>query len=165
MPLLNTQWNEKIFYNREHDTDRSFTLRQYQDGPLRTDVRSGDAPPDWLLNQADTRDKAKDTKAKTGNRHSPSKYESNDPYQAKIHRVVQARDVTLTVNTNLTTPLKSKSIKPFRLQSVPNNYTYIKYYEKHWRNSRENKFRRNVGKAAGRVEISKYGGLIKYNTL
>ncbi|KAF9817000.1 hypothetical protein SFRURICE_016456 [Spodoptera frugiperda] len=34
-------------------------------------------------------------------------------------------DVTLTVNTNLTTPLKSKSIKPFRLQSVPNNYTYI----------------------------------------
>ncbi|KAF9813321.1 hypothetical protein SFRURICE_015803 [Spodoptera frugiperda] len=27
----------------------------------------------------------------------------------------------LTVNTNLTTPLKPKSIKPFRLQSVPNN--------------------------------------------
>ncbi|KAF9794421.1 hypothetical protein SFRURICE_009677, partial [Spodoptera frugiperda] len=40
----------------------------------------------------------------------------------KIHRVVQARDVTLT------TPLKSKSIKPFRLQSVPNNYTYIHTY-------------------------------------
>ncbi|KAF9795442.1 hypothetical protein SFRURICE_004814, partial [Spodoptera frugiperda] len=43
--------------------------------------------------------------------------------------------VTLTVNTNLTTPLKSKSIKPFRLQSVPNNYTYIHTYihtlEKH----------------------------------
>uniref|UniRef100_A0A2H1W5M1 SFRICE_029660 n=1 Tax=Spodoptera frugiperda TaxID=7108 RepID=A0A2H1W5M1_SPOFR len=34
-------------------------------------------------------------------------------------------NVTLTVNTNLTTPLKPKSIKPFRLQSVPNNYTYI----------------------------------------
>uniref|UniRef100_A0A2H1V366 SFRICE_007855 n=1 Tax=Spodoptera frugiperda TaxID=7108 RepID=A0A2H1V366_SPOFR len=33
--------------------------------------------------------------------------------------------VTLTVNTNLTTPLKPKSIKPFRLQRVPNNYTYI----------------------------------------
>ncbi|KAF9799435.1 hypothetical protein SFRURICE_003132, partial [Spodoptera frugiperda] len=33
--------------------------------------------------------------------------------------------VTLTVNTNLTTPLKSKSIKAFRLQSVSNNYTYI----------------------------------------
>ncbi|KAF9803445.1 hypothetical protein SFRURICE_005249 [Spodoptera frugiperda] len=80
--------------------------------------------------------------------HSHSKYESNDPYQAEIHRVVQARDVTLTVNTNLTTPLKpksiesfrleintnlttplkSKSIKPFRLQSVPNNYTYIHTY-------------------------------------
>ncbi|KAF9800194.1 hypothetical protein SFRURICE_004407 [Spodoptera frugiperda] len=36
--------------------------------------------------------------------------------------------VTLTVNTNLTTPHKSKSIKPFRLQSVPNNYTYIHTY-------------------------------------
>ncbi|KAF9800424.1 hypothetical protein SFRURICE_016814 [Spodoptera frugiperda] len=36
--------------------------------------------------------------------------------------------VTLTVNTNPTTPLKSKSIKPFRLQSVPNNYTYIHTY-------------------------------------
>ncbi|KAF9788959.1 hypothetical protein SFRURICE_021490, partial [Spodoptera frugiperda] len=60
--------------------------------------------------------------------HSHSKYESNDSYRAEIHRVVQARDVTLTVNTNLTTPLKSKSIKPFRLQSVPNNYTYIHTY-------------------------------------
>ncbi|KAF9814654.1 hypothetical protein SFRURICE_000225, partial [Spodoptera frugiperda] len=80
--------------------------------------------------------------------HSHSKYESNDPYQAEIHRVVQAESeqysnlapkirhyvfyyyfdvssVTLTVNTNLTTPLKPKSIKPCRLQSVPNNYTYI----------------------------------------
>uniref|UniRef100_A0A2H1VIC3 SFRICE_034336 n=1 Tax=Spodoptera frugiperda TaxID=7108 RepID=A0A2H1VIC3_SPOFR len=36
--------------------------------------------------------------------------------------------VTLTVNTNLTTPLKPKSIKPIRLQSVPNNYTYIHIY-------------------------------------
>ncbi|KAF9799827.1 hypothetical protein SFRURICE_011143, partial [Spodoptera frugiperda] len=60
--------------------------------------------------------------------HSHSKYESNDPYQAEIHQVVQAKDVTLTVNTNLTTPLKPKSIKPFRLQSVPNNYTYIHTY-------------------------------------
>uniref|UniRef100_A0A2H1V471 SFRICE_037110 n=1 Tax=Spodoptera frugiperda TaxID=7108 RepID=A0A2H1V471_SPOFR len=46
-----------------------------------------------------------------------------------------SRSVTLTVNTNLTTPLKPKSIKPFRLQSVPNNYTYIHTYlhtlEKH----------------------------------
>ncbi|KAF9803167.1 hypothetical protein SFRURICE_018318 [Spodoptera frugiperda] len=48
--------------------------------------------------------------------HSHSKYESNDPYQAEIHRVVQARDVTLTVNTNLTTPLKPKSIESFRLE-------------------------------------------------
>ncbi|KAF9787641.1 hypothetical protein SFRURICE_001693 [Spodoptera frugiperda] len=60
--------------------------------------------------------------------HSHSKFESNDPYQAEIHRVVQAKDVTLTVNTNLTTPLKPKSIKPFRLQSVPNNYTYKHTY-------------------------------------
>ncbi|KAF9822959.1 hypothetical protein SFRURICE_018133 [Spodoptera frugiperda] len=83
--------------------------------------------------------------------HSHSKYESNDPYQAEIHRVVQVGEraifefgaknppfwffkhfdissVTLTVNTNLKTPLKSKSIKPFRLQSVPNNYTYIHTY-------------------------------------
>ncbi|KAF9822801.1 hypothetical protein SFRURICE_000870 [Spodoptera frugiperda] len=30
---------------------------------------------------------------------------------------IQARDVTLTVNTNLTTPLKLKSIKSFRLES------------------------------------------------
>uniref|UniRef100_A0A2H1VZ20 SFRICE_036082 n=1 Tax=Spodoptera frugiperda TaxID=7108 RepID=A0A2H1VZ20_SPOFR len=35
------------------------------------------------------------------------------------------RCVTLTVNTNPTTPLKPKSVKPFRLQSVLNNYTYI----------------------------------------
>ncbi|KAF9802402.1 hypothetical protein SFRURICE_009084, partial [Spodoptera frugiperda] len=41
---------------------------------------------------------------------------------------VSLSHVTLTVNTNLTTPLKSKSIKPFRLQSVPNNYTYIHTY-------------------------------------
>uniref|UniRef100_A0A2H1V7M7 SFRICE_024725 n=1 Tax=Spodoptera frugiperda TaxID=7108 RepID=A0A2H1V7M7_SPOFR len=32
------------------------------------------------------------------------------------------------LNTNPTTPLKPKSIKPFRLQSVPNNYTYIHTY-------------------------------------
>ncbi|KAF9813849.1 hypothetical protein SFRURICE_008004, partial [Spodoptera frugiperda] len=57
--------------------------------------------------------------------HSHSKYESNDSYQAEFHRVVQARDISLTINTNLTKPLKPKSIKPFRLQSVPNNYTYI----------------------------------------
>ncbi|KAF9817212.1 hypothetical protein SFRURICE_014000, partial [Spodoptera frugiperda] len=63
--------------------------------------------------------------------HFHSKYESNDSYQAEIHRVVQARDVTLTVNTNLTRPLRPKSIKPFRLQSVPNNYTYIHTLEKH----------------------------------
>ncbi|KAF9800294.1 hypothetical protein SFRURICE_015634, partial [Spodoptera frugiperda] len=44
--------------------------------------------------------------------HSHSKYESNDSYQAEIHRVVQARDVTLTINTNLTRPLKPNSIKP-----------------------------------------------------
>ncbi|KAF9798694.1 hypothetical protein SFRURICE_007024, partial [Spodoptera frugiperda] len=59
---------------------------------------------------------------------SQYRYESNEPYQAEIHQVVLARDVTLTVNTNPTTPLKSKSIKPFRLQSVPNNYTYIHTY-------------------------------------
>uniref|UniRef100_A0A2H1W7U8 SFRICE_014477 n=1 Tax=Spodoptera frugiperda TaxID=7108 RepID=A0A2H1W7U8_SPOFR len=53
---------------------------------------------------------------------------SNNPYQAEIHQVVQARDVTLTVNTNPMTPLKPKSIKPFRLQGVPNNYTYIHTY-------------------------------------
>ncbi|KAF9812957.1 hypothetical protein SFRURICE_016027 [Spodoptera frugiperda] len=37
----------------------------------------------------------------------------------------------LEINTNPTTPLKSKSIKPFRLQSVPNNYTYLHTLEKH----------------------------------
>ncbi|KAF9801717.1 hypothetical protein SFRURICE_014871, partial [Spodoptera frugiperda] len=37
----------------------------------------------------------------------------------------RGRALTLTVNTNSTTPLKPKSIKSFRLQSVPNNYTYI----------------------------------------
>ncbi|KAF9819633.1 hypothetical protein SFRURICE_005586, partial [Spodoptera frugiperda] len=48
---------------------------------------------------------------------SYSKYESNDHYQAEIQRVVQARDVTLNVNTNLTTPIKLKSIESFGLES------------------------------------------------
>ncbi|KAF9800002.1 hypothetical protein SFRURICE_016688 [Spodoptera frugiperda] len=39
--------------------------------------------------------------------------------------LVSFSHVTLTVNTNPTTPLKPKSVKPFRLQSVLNNYTYI----------------------------------------
>uniref|UniRef100_A0A2H1WG63 SFRICE_031118 n=1 Tax=Spodoptera frugiperda TaxID=7108 RepID=A0A2H1WG63_SPOFR len=40
-------------------------------------------------------------------------------------------NVIFTVNTNLTTPRKPKSFKPFRLQSVPNNYTNIHILEKH----------------------------------
>lgn len=33
--------------------------------------------------------------------------------------------VTLTIETNLMTPLKLKCIKPFKPQSVPEKYTYI----------------------------------------
>uniref|UniRef100_A0A2H1WQY5 SFRICE_030260 n=1 Tax=Spodoptera frugiperda TaxID=7108 RepID=A0A2H1WQY5_SPOFR len=61
--------------------------------------------------------------------YSHSKYLSNDPYRAEIHVVVQARDVTLTVNTNLTTS-QTKIHQAERAKQLY-KHTYIPTLEKH----------------------------------